>query len=56
MAVVNIADAFFRCDVSNVTPANVTTKNLALLQVSIRWPNPQLTSSNVSVISLFNYQ
>ena len=56
MAVVNIADAFFRCDVSNVTPKNFTANNLALLQVSIRWPNPQLTSSNVSVISLFNYQ
>jgi hypothetical protein len=60
MLVTNNADAYFRCDVSNVTPSpastNFTTNNFALLQVSIRWPNPQLASSNVSVISLFNYQ
>jgi uncharacterized protein (TIGR02598 family) len=60
MLVTNNADAYFRCDVSNVTPSpastNFTTNNFALFQVSIRWPNPQLTSSSVSVISLFNYQ
>ena len=60
MPVTNIADAYFRCDVANVTPSpastNYTTNNFALLQVSIRWPNPQLTSTNVSVISLFNYE
>ena len=55
MPVTNTADAYFRCDVSNVTPPSASA-NFALLQVSIRWPNPQLTSSNVSVISLFNYQ
>jgi uncharacterized protein (TIGR02598 family) len=53
-------DAYFRCDVSNVTPSpaspNLTTNNFALLQVSIRWPNTQPTSSNVCLISLFNYQ
>jgi uncharacterized protein (TIGR02598 family) len=57
--VTNIPDAYFRCDVSNVTPppasTNLTT-NFALLQVSIRWPNPQLTSTNVSLISVFNYR
>jgi len=60
MPVASPADAYFRCVVSNVTPApaspNFTTNNFALLQVSIRWPNPQLTSSNVCLISLFNYQ
>ena len=60
MPVTNTADAYFRCDVSNVTPSPASTKftinNFALLQVSIRWPNPQLTSTNVCVISLFNYQ
>jgi uncharacterized protein (TIGR02598 family) len=52
-------DAYFLCSVSNVTPTNASnypTNYLALLQVSIRWPSPQLTSTNVSVISLFNYQ
>ena len=45
----------------NVTPTNPTNANypinyIALLQVRTRWPSPQLTSTNVSVISLFNYQ
>ena len=60
MPVASAADAYFLCDVSNVTPPstspNLTTNNFALLQLSIRWPNPQLTSSNVCLISLFDYQ
>jgi uncharacterized protein (TIGR02598 family) len=60
MRVATPADAYFLCEISNVTPPpaspNLTTDNFALLQVSIRWPNPQLTSSNVCLISLFNYQ
>jgi uncharacterized protein (TIGR02598 family) len=54
--VTNIQDAYFVCALSKVTPMNFTTNNFALLQVSIRWPYPQLTSTNVSLISLFNYQ
>lgn len=64
-------DAYFRCDVVNVTPPaappKFTAKNFALLQLTIRWPvntktqvnwpDPSLTSpKNVSLISLFNYQ
>jgi uncharacterized protein (TIGR02598 family) len=56
MPVTNVADAYFVCEVSNVTPGTASTNNLALLQLSIRWPNPKLTSTNVCVISLFNYQ
>ena len=54
----NSASAYFVCDVSNVTPPdpNYPVNYIALLQVRTRWPNPQLTSTNVSVISLFNYQ
>ena len=49
--------AYFVCNVVNVTPTNGTySTNIALLQVNTRWPAPQLTSTNVSVISLFNYQ
>ena len=57
MPVASPADAYFRCDVTNVTPPRrprIST-NFALLQVSIRWPSPPLTSTNVSLISLFNY-
>ncbi len=61
----NLADAYFVCDVSNVTPtsppsADYPTNYMALLQVRIRWPYSQpptnFASTNVSVISLFNYQ
>jgi uncharacterized protein (TIGR02598 family) len=60
MRLTNETGAYFTCAVSNVTPVpastNFTTNNLAVLQVSIRWPHPQLTSTNVSLISIFNYQ
>ena len=59
MPVANAENAYFRCDVSNVTPPpapNLTTDNFALLQVSISWPSARPTSKNVSIISLFNYQ
>jgi uncharacterized protein (TIGR02598 family) len=60
MPVTNTADAYFRCIISNVTPppasTNFTSDNFVLLQASIRWPYPQLTSTNVTLISLFNYQ
>jgi uncharacterized protein (TIGR02598 family) len=57
----NSPNVYFVGDVSNVTPINATnpsypTNYIALLQVRTRWPSPQLTSTNVSVISLFNYQ
>jgi uncharacterized protein (TIGR02598 family) len=57
----NSPTAYFVCDVSNVTPTNPTnasypTNYIALLQVRTRWPSLQLTSTNVSLISLFNYQ
>ncbi len=56
LAVTNLIDAYFVCEVTNVTPAAGSTNNLALLQMRTRWPSPQLTSTNVCVISLFNYQ
>ena len=57
----NSPSVYFVCDVSNVTPTsppntNYPTNYIALLQLRTRWPSPQLTSTNVSVISLFNYQ
>lgn len=56
--VTNAPTAYFVSDVLNVTPTNGTypTNYIALLQLRTRWPSPQLTSTNVSVISLFNYQ
>lgn len=59
----NSSNAYFLSSVSNVTPTNASdfpTNYLALLQVRTRWPySPSSTNSastNVSVISLFNYQ
>jgi uncharacterized protein (TIGR02598 family) len=59
MRLPNSNGAYFTSGVSNVTPTNspngsYPTNYIALLQVSIR--TPELTSTNVSVISLFNYQ
>jgi uncharacterized protein (TIGR02598 family) len=63
MPATNTADAYFWSVVSNVTPppaGNFTANNFAMLQLSIRWPYSSLTSTNVStnvsIISLFNYQ
>jgi uncharacterized protein (TIGR02598 family) len=55
MRLTNSTGAYFACGIANVTPTNSST-NSALLQVRIRWPSPQLTSTNVGLISLFNYQ
>jgi uncharacterized protein (TIGR02598 family) len=54
----NSPSAYFVSSISNVTPTNGSfpTNYMAFLQVMTRWPNPQLSSTNVSVISLFNYQ
>jgi len=55
----NAAAGYFRCDVANVTPsadANYPLNYVALLQLNIRWPNPQFTSSNVTVFSISNYE
>jgi len=59
--ITNSPTAYFVSDVSNVTPTNPTNANyptnyIALLQVQTSWPSPQLTSTIVSVISIFNYQ
>lgn len=53
----NAAGAYFQCDVTRAVPAS---SNFALLQVSIRWPyspsSTNFSSTNVSLISVFNYQ
>ena len=63
MPLTNTQDAYFWSVATNVTPppaGNFTTNNFALLQISIFWPYSSSTStnvsSNVSIISLFNYQ
>lgn len=49
------AYGYFRCDLSNVTPAG-TSSNLVLVQLMIRWPVPQLAYTNTSIISLANHE
>lgn len=49
-----IQDGYYRCDVKNVTPPGAST-NLLILQVQVRWPSPQLKSTNTSIISVGNY-
>ena len=58
----NSTSAYFVCDVSErdaneVRRIQITRQTTSLcFRFSTRWPSPQLTSTNVSVISLFNYQ
>ena len=46
----------FQRDADESDERELSDNYIALLQVRTRWPSPQLTSTNVSVISLFNYQ
>lgn len=51
----NETGGYFRCDITNASPAGFTT-NMAMLKAVVRWPNPQLTSTNAFVLSVGNYQ
>ncbi len=51
----NAAAAYFRCDAANATPAGNST-NFAILRFQICWPYPQLSSTNLYVTSIGNYQ
>ena len=49
-----IDSADFQVDLMNVTPAG-TSSNLAFIQLQIRWPVPQLSFTNTSIISVAKY-
>lgn len=68
----NTASYFYLCNVTNATPATTSyffqsattvipqgsapTNYFGVLQVSVRWPYPQLNSTNISLISILNCQ
>lgn len=51
----NAAGAYFQCDAQNVTPSGNST-NYTVLRFQIRWPVPQLVSSNIYVTTIGNFQ
>jgi type II secretory pathway pseudopilin PulG len=51
----NSAGAYFQCNLSNVTPLGSSLNNFMQVQVSIRWPKPQFSNTNIIVTSILNY-
>lgn len=55
LPVTNSAAYYFQCTTLNVTPASAPSK-VQILQLQVAWPYPQRTSTNISLMSFFNYQ
>lgn len=51
----NSASAYYQCNVANANVAPWTLTNVMQIQMSIRWPKPQFTSTNVIITSTLNY-
>ena len=51
----NNAGAYYQCNVTNADLPTWTLTNVMQIQVSIRWPKPQFTNTNVIITSTLNY-
>jgi len=51
----NSSGAYYQCSVTNADPSNWTLTNVMQVQVTIRWPKPQFTNTNVIITSTLNY-
>lgn len=51
----NSAGAYFQASAANVNTAGWTLTNVMQIQISIRWPNPQFSNTNVIMTSSLNY-
>jgi type II secretory pathway pseudopilin PulG len=51
----NSAAAIYQCNVTNADPAGWTLTNVMQIQVTIMWPKPRFTNTNVVVTSTLNY-
>lgn len=52
----NKGNKYFQCTVTNATPATGYPGTAKLLRVQIRWPYPQLTGTDTSIISVINWR
>jgi Tfp pilus assembly protein PilV len=51
----NSAGAYYQCNVTNADLSTWTLTNVMQIQMSIRWPKPQFTNTNVIITSTLNY-
>ncbi len=51
----NSTAAFYQCNVTNANSPAWTSTNVMQIQMSIRWPKPQFSNTNVIITSTLNY-
>ena len=51
----NSTAAFYQCNVTNANTPAWTLTNVMQIQISIRWPKPQFSNTNVIISSTLNY-
>ena len=51
----NAAGGYYECMVTNANPSPAVLANMMQIQVFIRWPKPQFTSTNVVITSTVKY-
>lgn len=51
----NAASGYYECAVTNADPSPSTLVNMMQLRVSIRWPKPQFTNTNIIITSTLKY-
>lgn len=51
----NSSGAYYQCSVTNADLPPWSLTNMMQIQVSVRWPKPQFTSTNIVITSAANY-
>ncbi len=51
----NSVAAYYQCNVTNADPPGWMLTGVMQIQLSIRWPKPQFTYTNVIITSTLNY-
>jgi uncharacterized protein (TIGR02598 family) len=51
----NSTSAYYQCNITNYPPTASNVTNLMIIQLSIRYPTPQFTSTNLITTSILNY-
>lgn len=51
----NSASGYYECGVTNADLSIRTLTNMMQIQVNIRWPKPQFTTTNTIITSIVNY-
>jgi Tfp pilus assembly protein PilV len=51
----NSTGAYYQCNVTNADGNGWTLTNVMQIQLSVRWPKPQFSNTNVIITSTLNY-